>query len=67
MSIESMVYNTLELQKQYSNTIKYYSRQSLFHLFLKPCDVSQSKSRAKGSFIAKHSCDAIYKLFEVHI
>ena len=62
-----MVYNTIALQKNYLDIIEYYSRQSLFHLFLEPCDVSQSKSRAKGSFIAKHSCDAIYKLFEVHI
>lgn len=62
-----MVYNTIALQKHYLDIIEYYSRQSLFHLFLEPCDVSHSKSRAKGSFIAKHSCDAIYKLFEVHI
>ena len=62
-----MVYDTIALQKHYLDIIEYYSRQSLFHLFLEPCDVSQSKSRAKGSFIAKHSCDAIYKLFEVHI
>ena len=62
-----MVYNTIALQKNYLDIIEYYSRQSLFHLFLEPCDVSHSKSRAKGSFIAKHSCDAIYKLFEVHI
>ena len=62
-----MVYDTIALQKHYLDIIEYYSRQSLFHLFLEPCDVSHSKSRAKGSFIAKHSCDAIYKLFEVHI
>ena len=62
-----MVYDAIALQKHYLDIIEYYSRQSLFHLFLEPCDVSHSKSRAKGSFIAKHSCDAIYKLFEVHI